>query len=242
MNKINKDNLKGFVICFVMMNVISLSLLSFATMKNISIFLNDIKIKINGKIINTDSPAFIFNGRTYVPIRFVAEELNSNVEWNKTDNTVEIDNIIRNKTGNIKGSITWQYNSLIGTKPDTGAKIALIPKNLKPLANNEFFCLLIRQNPQGKNGIYTTNADGYGNYEIQDIPINNYYLLIISNNTKSDLKIQSYDKQRLQYLFTEKGWNNLKVNLKLGKIELKEVQIKENKTINKSCDFGHTYF
>lgn len=253
-NKFNKEKFKGIIIGSIMTSIITTSIFSFAGgMENISAFFNDIKIKINGKIIDTanDEP-FIYNGRTYVPARYVAEGLGASVKWNETSNTVEIDSVgninstpisnISNKTGSIKGAITWQYNNIIGTKPDTDAKIALIPENLKPLADNEFFCLLVSQNPQGKNGIYTTNADGYGNYEIQDIPIGNYYLLIISKNTKSDLTVQPYDKQRLKPLFTENGWNNLETNMKLGKVELRDVEIKENKMINESYDFGNTYY
>ncbi|MDD6564610.1 MAG: copper amine oxidase N-terminal domain-containing protein [Clostridiales bacterium] len=37
---------------------------------------------VNGKAIILDSPAFIENDRTYTPLRFVAEKLGADVEWN----------------------------------------------------------------------------------------------------------------------------------------------------------------
>ena len=36
---------------------------------------------VNGKKVKLDSPAFIENGRTFTPLRFVAEELGANVLW-----------------------------------------------------------------------------------------------------------------------------------------------------------------
>lgn len=36
---------------------------------------------VNGKELKLDSPAFIENDRTYTPVRFIAEELGTSVEW-----------------------------------------------------------------------------------------------------------------------------------------------------------------
>lgn len=36
---------------------------------------------VNGKEVKLDSPAFIENGRTYTPLRFIAEELGAKVLW-----------------------------------------------------------------------------------------------------------------------------------------------------------------
>lgn len=49
-----------------------------------------IKITVNGKEINSDIPPQIINGRTMVPIRFVAEALQANVEWDENTKTVKI--------------------------------------------------------------------------------------------------------------------------------------------------------
>ncbi len=45
---------------------------------------------VNGKKVKLDSPAFIENGRTFTPLRFVAEELGANVEWIAEDKKVVI--------------------------------------------------------------------------------------------------------------------------------------------------------
>ena len=47
-------------------------------------------VKVNGKEIKLDSPAFIENDRTYTPIRFISEELGASVEWVEKDKKVII--------------------------------------------------------------------------------------------------------------------------------------------------------
>lgn len=146
------------------------------------------------------------------------------------------------RTGNMKGVITWQYNKFIGTKPDTGANVCLISKNKNKNSNNKTFTITLTQHPNGENGIYTAKADGYGNYEIGSVPIGQYYLLIESNNTNSDMTIDSYTYSVLQNMFLGEEWKILQNTLKMNKYRFKEVEIKANKTIIESHDFGYTYF
>lgn len=83
---------KGFIVGVIVTSIVASSLFSFAEMQSIEAFFNDIKIRINGKVIDTgnDKP-FIYNGRTYLPARYVAEGLGGTVKWNESSNTVEID-------------------------------------------------------------------------------------------------------------------------------------------------------
>ncbi len=46
--------------------------------------------KINGAEVTLDSPAFIENSRTYLPVRFVAENLGAAVEWDGTTSTATL--------------------------------------------------------------------------------------------------------------------------------------------------------
>jgi hypothetical protein len=50
----------------------------------------DFTANINGKRIRIDSPPFISNGRTMVPIRFISESFKSEVDWNPDTKTVLI--------------------------------------------------------------------------------------------------------------------------------------------------------
>lgn len=51
-----------------------------------------IKILVNGKEIKSDVPAQIIDGRTVVPLRFIAEALGAKVEWDADNNSVIINN------------------------------------------------------------------------------------------------------------------------------------------------------
>ena len=50
-----------------------------------------ITILVNGKEVKTDSPAFIKDGRTMVPVRFISEALGLKVDWDQATRTVTID-------------------------------------------------------------------------------------------------------------------------------------------------------
>jgi len=57
---------------------------------NISIMINDRDIVVNGRIKTMDTKAIIKDGRTCVPIRYVAEELGATVGWAPSTSTVII--------------------------------------------------------------------------------------------------------------------------------------------------------
>ncbi len=46
--------------------------------------------KVNGNVINLDSPAFIENSRTYLPVRVVAENLGATVAWDDATKTATL--------------------------------------------------------------------------------------------------------------------------------------------------------
>ena len=46
--------------------------------------------KVNGEAVELDSPAFIENSRTYLPVRFVAEKLGGTVTWDGNTSTATI--------------------------------------------------------------------------------------------------------------------------------------------------------
>ncbi len=45
---------------------------------------------VNGENVKLDSPAFVENDRTYTPVRFISEELGTNVEWDENTQQVII--------------------------------------------------------------------------------------------------------------------------------------------------------
>lgn len=60
--------------------------------KTLNVNYNNVKLNVNGTIINVlpDQEPFIVNGVTFVPLRLVAEALNSNVDWQADTSTVVI--------------------------------------------------------------------------------------------------------------------------------------------------------
>jgi len=80
-----KDMLLGSIVTILML---SLTITAFASInRGITVTYADIKLNINGSIItpkdaagNTVEP-FIYNGTTYLPVRAVADALNSTVTW-----------------------------------------------------------------------------------------------------------------------------------------------------------------
>ena len=56
----------------------------------IEIFIGSSYAKVNGKTVILDSPAFISNDRTYLPVRFVAENLGATVLWDDYSRDVVI--------------------------------------------------------------------------------------------------------------------------------------------------------
>lgn len=57
---------------------------------SIAIVIGEEFATVNGKVVELDSPSFIEDSRTFLPIRFVTENLGAKVEWNAGDKTVTI--------------------------------------------------------------------------------------------------------------------------------------------------------
>ncbi len=58
--------------------------------KEIVLYIDDKTVTVNGKHETLDVPARIVNGRTLVPIRFLANQLNADVAWDESTYTVSI--------------------------------------------------------------------------------------------------------------------------------------------------------
>ncbi len=87
-----------------------------------------IKLIINGQIINCkDTPPQIINGRTYVPVRYVAEPLGATVTWDEAQRAVVI-------TGQVVGGSPTDIPP-ITTK--SGEKPAPRPDYTKPISVGE---------------------------------------------------------------------------------------------------------
>jgi len=52
--------------------------------------IGDAHAKVDGKIVPLAVPAMLYQGRTMVPLRFIAEALGATVNWNPSTQTVTI--------------------------------------------------------------------------------------------------------------------------------------------------------
>ncbi|KPU26978.1 hypothetical protein TR13x_07600 [Caloranaerobacter sp. TR13] len=81
---------RGFIFTFIFIFLFSVTVLADGVYKNIKVYFENISINVDGSKIETDVEPFIYNDRVYVPIRFVAEKLDKEVEWNNETKTVLI--------------------------------------------------------------------------------------------------------------------------------------------------------
>lgn len=208
----------------------------------ISLKLNDKSYTLNGRKKQTSFPAISIKNKTMVSAQFFTALTGKQFKSSKEDKIYSFGTYSPTELGNIKGVVTWQFNQYIGTKPDVGASVALIPTRVNLKINDPFFALSNKQTADQNNNIHTTVVDGNGNYNIDDVPSGTYLLYIYSKNTNSDLTVKDYDKDQLSKIFDYETMKILYNHLKLQKYTIKEVTIKQDKTITESHDFGYTYF
>jgi hypothetical protein len=56
----------------------------------VALTIGNVSPTINGKVVTIDQPAITVNGRTLVPIRFIAESFGVKVDWDAATLTVTI--------------------------------------------------------------------------------------------------------------------------------------------------------
>jgi hypothetical protein len=64
-------------------------------LKNISVTYRNITIHVNGKVVPSEQEPFIYQGRTFVPLRTIGEALSKKVEWDNNKNQITISDIVK---------------------------------------------------------------------------------------------------------------------------------------------------
>lgn len=161
-----------------------------------------------------------------------------------TNNIVTAKKYSSSKLGNVTGMVTWQYNKFIGTKPDTGAKVLLMQTNHVPTSKDGSNFLLFSS--FNDDLMYSTEVDGSGNYYFDNIPVGEYYLLILGDNTNESPQIQNLNissaKNYLTNKISDEAMKRLETNIKLHSFEIKKITVSANQTYRYSVDWGYTYF
>ena len=86
--------------------------------KTITVTYRNITIYVNGaKKTSSDEP-FIYNGKTFVPLRFISEALDKDVTWDSKNNRIDI-NDKKSSTEEWKKVIEFTGGDSVKTKPFT---------------------------------------------------------------------------------------------------------------------------
>lgn len=153
--------------------------------------------KINGKLINLDTPATIINGRTLVPIRFIAESLGCEVKWDEVNRMAIIESIeVGQNSGN---TITGIGQIIKGTWVFVDESSAIIE-----FTDNEF-----------NIGWYESEWDCRWAYIIETIndEENSLIILVTKDNGKIEkytIKLYTIGESRISlHLIDESGTNTM---------------------------------
>ncbi len=164
---------------------------------------------------------------------------------NRTENYLKTgsnSNISSTGYGTLKGTVVWKYNDFIGYKGDTGARIYLFSKNASypSYTQQELFDWL--ENKRELKDVHGTVVDANGNYVLNNLPVGNYIAVISSKNTTRDFTETLNSHNQLKSLFGDYNYKVFEDNrMWLYKHTIRDIEIKNNETIDFSADFGYTY-
>lgn len=216
---------------------------------------SSIKLIINGKEIACDVAPQIINGRTMVPARYVAENLGASVGWDKNNNAVVINGAgyvapaISSQPapvsgyGNIKGTITYQYNKFIGTRGDVGASVILLNKNatLGSIGFDPHVGTIGKFSSKSPTDVFYLQVDGLGHYEASNIPSGEYIVVVQSRGTWDyTMSINPQFASLAKPLFNS-SYDLFTLNFaQRHKNTIDTITIQPNITLDYSHDFGYS--
>ena len=87
-----KERLKGALLGGILTAtaLTAIPIFARAVQEAIIVNFNNIRIVVNGQQVQTEFEPFIFQGRTYLPVRDVADAMGFDVTWEGTTNTVHL--------------------------------------------------------------------------------------------------------------------------------------------------------
>ncbi|MCL5272663.1 MAG: copper amine oxidase N-terminal domain-containing protein [Gammaproteobacteria bacterium] len=109
-----KKFLLGFILGAFLFSILPIYA---ATQTAINVTYSNIKLSVRGVIVPTNEEPFIYNNRTFIPARIVAEALGMDVKYNEVTDTVEItDKVVEPVASKTMLNATSESN--IPAKPD----------------------------------------------------------------------------------------------------------------------------
>lgn len=156
---------------------------------------------------------------------------------NETTNNEAQEEVV--KKGTVTGEVTYKYNDYVGSKPETGADVFLISKDVTSLPDG----LAYGDTSELPEGCYATKVSGSGKYTFNNVPVGEYDLIFVSKNTneKSSSVLGAYSWGVSAFLkFSAEGQERATNYAKLHKIRNMEITVTEGENTY-SYDFGITY-
>lgn len=89
-----QKRIQGFIVGFLCCFFLTAVVFAEPIMETVSVFFDDYRIVINGKDKSNmpdDMKSLNYNGRVYVPLRYVGEALNMDVNWVESEKTILLD-------------------------------------------------------------------------------------------------------------------------------------------------------
>lgn len=121
--------MKKGIYSFVLSIVLIISTFSTVSAKqgieNTGILFKDIKIIVDNKVLQPDTEPFIYQGRTYIPARALAEVMGGKVSWDEQNSTV---NVVNQKFLELKTLARAACNAKVGQQ--MGANVLIGINNL----------------------------------------------------------------------------------------------------------------
>lgn len=121
--------MKKGIYSFVLSIVLIISTFSTVSAKqgieNTGILFKDIKIIVDNKVLQPDTEPFIYQGRTYIPARALAEVMGGKVSWDEQNSTV---NVVNQRIYELKVVAMAACNAKLGQQE--GASVLIGINNL----------------------------------------------------------------------------------------------------------------
>jgi len=153
--------------------------------------------------------------------------------------------------GSVAGVITWQYNQFVGTKGDVDAGVVLIPNPMwrqfsEPTPTiYTSMCLGIEDPRMQKYGLRVGRADGFGNAQIDHVPVGRYRALMCSHNAARNFQasIEDYLVASVRDLFNNDDalYAFEQSMFKLQKFWIDDITVRKGEVTHFNHDFGNTY-
>lgn len=147
---------------------------------------------------------------------------------------------VKIKLGRVTGNVTYKYNDFVGNRSDTGTKVYLISKSITSLPNNIALGINV---PADLEDCYYTEVDGTGSYLFENIPVGEYYIILMSKNTNSGSTsgVNHWGKE-IYSMFSAEGQEYADAICYLHKIKSDSITVIDDKTTTYSHDFGITFY